>query len=300
MLFPLVSVIIPTYNSGRFAIESIDSVVNQSYPNLEIIISDDCSTDGTQELIKTYLKDKDLSRFKVFFNEKNLGITKNFRQCFNACSGEYIAIHAGDDVMLSEKIRIQVAFMQKNSTCVISYHNMEVFDSETNKILYYYNGIFRNIPRSGNVRKLIKYNCFCGGPSVMIRKSNFLDSDHSDNLSVASDWCMWIEILLKGGNIFYINKVLTRYRRHDNNVTSTFHSQAHYDTLNVINYLMVFHPQYIKESLHALAITIRGIRHTNNSNFYNKILKSSLKISFNFKAAAALILNLITFGKVKV
>ena len=303
MLPPLVSIIIPVYNAKNFVIESIESVVNQSYPNLEIIISDDCSTDGTQEVIKSYLKDKDSSQFKVFLNQENLGVTKNFRQCFNACTGEYIAIHAGDDVMLSDKIRTQVEFMKNKPTCVITYHNIEVFDSETNKVLYYYNSIFQNIPRSGDVRKFIKYYCFSGLSSVMIRKSSFSDHGYSDTLLVAPDWLMCVETLLKGGNVLYINKVLTRYRRHKNNITnksSSFFSQAHLDTLNSMSYLMIFHPEYLKESLHAFAVTLRGMRHTKNSIFYNKILKTSLKISFNIKSAVALVLSLITFGKVKV
>ena len=119
---PLVSIALRSYNQKYFLKEAIDSIFNQSYANYELIIADDYSTDGSIELIENY--------------KKNLGHTKNLNRALFACKGKYISIFDGDDIMLPNKLKLQVKFMEKNSNCVICYHNTEYFDNEIVKKLY--------------------------------------------------------------------------------------------------------------------------------------------------------------------
>ena len=104
----LISIAMATYNGEKFIVEQLDSILSQSYSNIEIIICDDNSTDSTPAILKKYsLND---SRIKLFFNEKNLGLIKNFEKSVFLCSGEYIAFSDQDDVWEPKKIE-QLASM---------------------------------------------------------------------------------------------------------------------------------------------------------------------------------------------
>ena len=101
---PLVSVAIITYNQKEYLRECIESILEQDYDNIEIVVSDDCSTDGTQEMLKEYDR-KYPNKFVLKLSDKNQGITQNSNLAHFACSGKYIAWMGGDDLMLPEKIK---------------------------------------------------------------------------------------------------------------------------------------------------------------------------------------------------
>lgn len=302
MSFPLVSVTIPTYNAEEFIIESIESILNQDYPNIEIVIADDCSTDNTQQILKEYLKDKDPSKIKVFFNEKNVGVTKNSNICLKACTGKYIFLHAGDDIMLPKKISTQVQFMETHPDYVICYHNMDVFDSTTKKTLYLYNSFYRNYPHQGDISKILKYASFFGACSVAIRADAIPDYGYNENILTCSDWFLVFDVLAQGGKIGYINKVLSRYRRHSN-------SLSHRSDKNMVRFLddgMIFfkelfykYPEHMRYSHYFLAAIIFSFRHYAKGKNYLEYLRLSLKFKFNIKAFICVLLNLSSFGKIK-
>jgi len=98
----MVSIALATYNGERFLKEQLDSILEQSYTDIEIIACDDCSTDSTPQILEDYQK-KD-SRLKVYFNEKNLGFKKNFEKCISLCDGDYIALSDQDDVWTKDHI----------------------------------------------------------------------------------------------------------------------------------------------------------------------------------------------------
>lgn len=133
MIFPKVSIQIPTYNQGKYIEQAIKSCLNQDYPNLEINIADDCSTDNTHEIIKPYLKDKKINYFK---NEINIGRISNYRKALNEyATGIWVLNLDGDDYFTNnhfiknaiEKILIEgcddVLFYQGN-------HILKTFDKE--------------------------------------------------------------------------------------------------------------------------------------------------------------------------
>ena len=103
------------------------------FKNLELVVSDDCSTDGTQEVLKEYIDNK---RIRLLLNEKNQGITDNCNQALSYCSGKYVCFFAGDDVMLPNKISAQVALLEKHQEASMCYHPVNVFDSDSGKMLY--------------------------------------------------------------------------------------------------------------------------------------------------------------------
>src|SRR4051812_29514296 len=101
MEFPLVSIIVCTYNGEQFLEEQLQSVVNQTYPNIEITISDDKSTDQTAAILKKY---EEKNNIQVRYNEMNIGFLKNFELAVGMASGNYIAFCDQDDIWLPNKI----------------------------------------------------------------------------------------------------------------------------------------------------------------------------------------------------
>lgn len=108
----LVSIIMPSYNGAKFIADSIESIIKQTYRNWELIITDDCSSDGTQAIIKDYaMRD---ARIRGFFFEKNQGSGATRNKCIEEARGRYLAFCDSDDRWLPEKLEKQLSFMQSH------------------------------------------------------------------------------------------------------------------------------------------------------------------------------------------
>lgn len=134
-VWPKVSVMVITYNQRHLIDETLESVLTQNYQNFEIIVADDGSTDGSREVILEYQR-RYPNIVVPILNERNLGITGNSNAAFFACSGELIAILGGDDLFLPDKLRAQAQQFIDNPQVVLSYHPVEIFQSQTNKTLF--------------------------------------------------------------------------------------------------------------------------------------------------------------------
>src|ERR1700712_629182 len=114
MSHPLVSIVVLTYNSGKFIIETLESTFNQTYDNIELILSDDCSTDNTVQLAQAWVNDHK-SRFKkaeVLTVPVNTGIPKNCNRGLRGAGGEWIKILSGDDVLHNSCIETFVRYSE--------------------------------------------------------------------------------------------------------------------------------------------------------------------------------------------
>lgn len=220
---PLVSIYITSYNQNEFIEDAIVSAVEQDYDNLEVVVSDDASTDGSQEIIREMAK-KYPDRLRVSLQEENKGITENHNRALMECQGELISNLDGDDILLPGKIRKQVEFMSDHNECNLVHHNTEVFDTYTGKVLYDWKDRFGAI--SGKVDNLVKYgNALCS-VSVMVRRQAIPKDGFDNRMYMGADWYLWIQVAAKdGGKIGYIDEVLARYRRHNKNVTLNWTSK---------------------------------------------------------------------------
>jgi len=237
-------------------------------------------------------------KIKLFISDKNRGITENSNIAFFSCVGKYISFMAGDDLMLPEKLTKQVEFMEKHPKCTISYHDLDVFDSETGKHLYFFSE--KNQPREGGVKKLIRYGCFNGACSTMIRRERAPANGFNNSLPVASDWFFNIECLNHGGEILHLDEVLGRYRKHEFNVTNRTRekmNQNDIDSLNSCNLVLSIRPDLFNDAIYALSLNIRRNRHDLP---YVSALLFRMKFSFDIKCIAALFLYLVSFGKIRV
>ncbi len=215
---PKVSVIVLTYNQVEFVEIAIQSVLEQDYPNIELVVSDDASTDGSREKIVAF-KDATDRGFIALTGEQNVGITANNNRALAACTGTYVAFLGGDDVMLPGKIRKQVEWLEMDSSRTLCYHDLDVFDSDSDKTLYLWSD--RYSMRSGDARSILKFGTYFGASSVVLRMPSKRQIFFDDRIPISSDWLFWIEaVAAHNGSVGAIPDVLARYRRHSVNITS--------------------------------------------------------------------------------
>lgn len=114
----LVSIIMPSYNTGKYIAETINSVLEQTYKNWELLIVDDDSKDNTDEVIKPYLSDK---RVRLIKNSKNRGAAISRNRALKEAKGKWIAFLDSDDLWSPEKLENQISFMQEKHCCFHLY-----------------------------------------------------------------------------------------------------------------------------------------------------------------------------------
>jgi glycosyltransferase involved in cell wall biosynthesis len=205
----------PAYNHAKYIRQAIDSAINQTYSNLEIIISDNGSDDGTAEIIRTYTD----SRIHKHFFPENTGVFNNGDYCAKHVSGEYVAFLFTDDYWVLTKIEKQVAILEENEdiTAVFTHAQIVDDDGQTESLSDHplrYMFIQKNRTRAEWLDTFFwNSNCLCC-PSVLIRKdyyiNNLLPLGHS-GLYQLSDFYYWIQTV-KSGDIFIIQETLTYHR----------------------------------------------------------------------------------------
>lgn len=211
---PFVSVVIPVYNGAEFVSETIESVLNQTYQNMEIIIIDDASTDNSREVINSYHD----TRIKTIFLEKNNNICYTGNLGFQAAGGKYVAVIGHDDVWASTKLEKQVTFMEEHPAYSVCFTWVDIIDengklmNEEESILYHA-FCTENKPANRWIRELFMgNNSFCA-PSSCIRKE-CLDKAgyYKYGLVQLQDYELWMRLLCQGP-AFVLPEKLTFYRR---------------------------------------------------------------------------------------
>lgn len=226
----MVSVSMIAYNQEHLIAEAIESVINQTYTDWELIVGDDCSTDNTYEVARRY-QQRFPEKIILFRNAVNVGITVNSNEVLRRCRGKYIAFTGGDDVFLPEKLSKQVALMEKNPDCVLSYHDVEVFQHDSGEIIHYiYKGKCALKPVVGSANEVSKAlvrqgTSFMAAMSVMVRRDAVPKNGYDFRVPVASDWLFWIEVCAgsPNGYVLFLQEVHVRYRKHKDSITLKKH-----------------------------------------------------------------------------
>ncbi|MBT3240536.1 MAG: glycosyltransferase [Chloroflexi bacterium] len=245
---PLVSVLMTSYNQENFIEEAMLSVVQQDYENLQIVVSDDGSTDKTPEILKKIAQNFP-ERLEVYLHNENSGSTKNYNFSLSKCRGEYICYLDGDDVMFQGKISKQLKFMLAHPEYILSYHNVEVFESDTPNNCYLWDQRFGS--RTGTAKEIIQFGNFLPSLSIMFRKNPSIF--FNENISLSPDWLYWIDLLVAvNGEFGYIDQVMGRYRRHKNNLTLAWTKKIE-DQILTLSFISSQYPQYREESKKRLA-----------------------------------------------
>ena len=214
---PLVSVVIPCYNHENFVQDSIQSVIDQTYQNIELIIIDDGSKDGSVEKIQEMIPacQERFVRFE-FQYRPNKGLSATLNEALEWCEGEFFSALASDDMMLNKKIKIQIEFLKNNdSTNIVGvFGGYNLIDSNGKVIKtvlkkerkYIFDEIFLHnfdLPAPTALLKL-EYARAVGG--------------YTENLKI-EDWYMWLKLTEKGNTLVYLNEILIYYRSHGSNTS---------------------------------------------------------------------------------
>ena len=208
---PLVSIALCTYNGERFLREQLDSLVQQTYPNLEIIAVDDCSTDKTCQILFEYAARYPI--IKIYQNESNLGFVKNFERAVGLCSGQLIAFSDQDDIWNFNKIELQVAAIGDH---VFVYHDSEFVTADGAPLGKKMSDVV-NLYRGDRPEVFLFFNCV-SGHSILIKKA-FLQHALPLAPGYFHDW--WISYVATNlGTIDFVDQCLIRYRQHENNDTN--------------------------------------------------------------------------------
>lgn len=202
---PLVSVALCTYNGAAYLEEQLDSVVNQDYPNMEIIIVDDCSTDETLAIVTAY--GSRYPQVKLTINSQNLGYIKNFEKAIDLCSGDYIALCDQDDIWDISKISIMVDAIGDN---IMVYHD-SLFVDEKGLSLNGRVSDIRNCYSGNDSRVFLFENCVSG--HAMLFKKELLNYVSGFNVHLIHDWWLAYAAVNNGG-ILFLNQTLVKYRQH--------------------------------------------------------------------------------------
>lgn len=213
--YPKISVLLPTYNHSIFIKDAIDSILIQDYPNIEIVIGDDCSQDNTREIILKYVEDYP-EKFVIIFNNENIGVTRNCNKILKKCTGDYIALFSGDDLWLPGKLEAQINWFKKNETAVLCYTATEVIDSDANHIR------MANKPNEYLIKKnIIKavYDMGENAVSFLVKRSAIPERCYPNEIAVFSDYYFFLAVSFTG-MIGGVDEVYAKYRRHPQN-TST-------------------------------------------------------------------------------
>jgi len=213
---PKVSIIIPSYNSAGFVREAVDSALSQTYKNIEIVIVDDGSTDGTKKILEPYIKS---GKIKYIY-QANKGLSGARNAGIRNSTGDYVALLDADDIFLPKKIEEQVAYLESHSDCDVSYcdlyHFWDGHPDELMKLNYaYYSG--RDV-----FPKLLERS-FIAPVTVVFRKNVFEKYGYFDEAikQYAEDFEFWLRLSYRGANICFLPKILAKLRlRREGNIQS--------------------------------------------------------------------------------
>lgn len=223
---PILSVIIPNYNHSLYLQQRIESVLNQSFRDLELIILDDNSTDSSRDIINAYANNDKISH--IILNEKNSGSTfLQWSKGFDLAKGEYIWIAESDDYADLTFLEKLVGELQKEKDAVIAFSQSQIINAKGEVLNQDWDRVRSNSLKSVSVfegedflKARMLFNNSVYNASMVVFKKNAIEavSDVYSNLRYCGDWLFWIDICFQGKVIRY-NQKLNYFRQHEQKVT---------------------------------------------------------------------------------
>ena len=212
------SVIIPAYNAGPFIVQTLDSVVNQTYSNFEIVITNDGSTDNTEEIILQYI-DAHPSLQIYLFSQINKGLGNARNNGIFRARGKYLAFLDADDSWLPEKLLSVHKMLSEDENIELICHNEFMISASNRMIKKNYYGPYNEFHD-------LLFNGNCLSPSAVTVKREVFDKvgvfNEDRNLHGIDDYDMWLRMSIKGVKYCYIDDFLGNYIIHGNNMSTSF------------------------------------------------------------------------------
>jgi len=227
----LVSIVVTTYNSSAFIIETLESARAQSWQRLELIISDDCSADDSVELCRQWIeKNKDrFARTELITVPKNTGVSANCNRCIKAANGKWIKMIAGDDILLPNCIEDNMQFVNDNSNAYIIFSQVLLYRDQFTKDKFikavphqYPMNLMNPAFSAADQHKLLLLSDRINyTPSYFFRRQTLLETGGYDEENKwVEDYPMWLRLTGNGTRLFYFHKATVGYRQHQQSLNN--------------------------------------------------------------------------------
>lgn len=219
-----ISVIMTSYNYAKYISEAIESVINQTYTDWELVIVDDASTDNSVEIIQTYLE-KD-NRIKLYINNENLGLAKSIQKALKHTNSEWIAFLESDDKFYPNTLEKKIDVIKKHDVDLI-YSDVELskhsapLDEHFDIVKTKYLNTSKNCFIEDFDKIIPKENIIPTFSVVMLKKSLLASCSFSSPCKALLDYYLWVQ--LYKAKVFYINKPLTFWRVHEDSYINKIH-----------------------------------------------------------------------------
>lgn len=216
---PLVSIIVITYNSEKYVIETLESAKAQTYRNIELIISDDCSTDNTLEICRKWMAENahNFIRTELITVKKNTGIAPNCNRGLYAAKGEWVNFIAGDDMLYENRIQECIKTVRENPSIKFLFSNVAINGKLTPVIKK--TDSFFSMPPQNQYRELLKRN-FLPAPATFINREMILQlNGFNENYALFEDFPFFLKALRNDIQFHKIEQQLVYYRVGPDNIS---------------------------------------------------------------------------------
>ncbi len=210
----LVSIIIPTFNTGKYIKEAVDSAINQTYKNKEVIVVDDGSTDNTKEILDIYIQD---NKIKYIYQE-NRGLAAARNTGIRNSKGNFLSFLDADDLYCPEKIKKQVEISTNTPGFNIAYCVAGHFFNDDKENVY----TFKNKPVAGDQLKKLSKGNFINVNTAFVNRRIVENILFDENLRTSEDWDFWIRASFSGYKFLFHNDILVLTRIRKDSLQSNF------------------------------------------------------------------------------
>jgi glycosyltransferase involved in cell wall biosynthesis len=221
---PLISVIMPAYNAEKYIQEAIDSILNQSYSNLELLIFDDGSSDSTRKIINGY---SDV-RIKKIFTDKNSGVVAARNHCIDLAQGKYIALMDADDIASQDRFKKQLAFLEADGcdVCGSEHWNLNQLTGALKPS--------KDRHTDADLRALLAVYCTLCNSTVMARAELMKRYKYDSAIPVAEDYYLWVQLATAGYRFANLAERLVTYRQYPEQSSSKHVEKFRVATLEIM------------------------------------------------------------------
>lgn len=289
---PLVSVPVVTYNSAKYVLETLESIKAQTYQNIELIISDDCSTDNTVELCQKWVEENKerFVRAQIITSDLNTGVSANGNRGRDACQGEWIKGIAGDDLLTPNCIVDCVEYVQQHPNIIYLFGKIEAFGANEEKNKYFSEHVFDysffNLDIEGQLERLVfEQNCVPASTCFYNRqKAIDLGIRNDERIPLLEDWPKWINILEKGVKLEFMDKTLVKYRIHNTSISTSSCASVRFVESNYLFDLYYRYPKWqAKDSVAAANRMTQQYVNVYNALFKSEQAFESIKSSHAYR-----------------
>ena len=274
---PLVSVAVITYNSSKYVLETLESIKAQTYQNIELIVSDDCSTDNTIQICMEWIE-KNKTRFvrtQIVTIEKNTGISANCNRAEDACQGEWVKLIAGDDLLFQDCIENFVDYIKKHKDVLCVFGKIQVFGGDFQRCQTLQNHFFRRMDKMSVMTTQEQLNMIIEGytpPAPAAFKKRVISSQYKvvydEQIPMIEDWPFWINLLKKNIHLCVMDKYVVKYRLGGVSTSTEWNSLQLFRNKRFVFFYYIWNYKYLQNSENIIRETVEF-----ECNMYSKTIE---------------------------